>query len=124
MKRAAELDITRRAYEKQLEARAMIEYPRLEAASAEVHREDFLGRGPWSIIGCAGGCVLAPSVASIYLYMASVVGLLNNGQPSGMRCGFASTIPKPLRCASPGSRSADQTSPIGDTSSYFPETRA
>lgn len=29
-----------------------------------------------------------------------------------------------IGCASPGNRSADQTSPIGDTPSYFPETGA
>lgn len=61
MERAAELDIIRRAYTKQVMARAMIDYPRLGAAFAGVRREDFLGPGPWLIIGWAGGYVSAPS---------------------------------------------------------------
>jgi protein-L-isoaspartate(D-aspartate) O-methyltransferase len=48
--RSEELDILH-AHAKQIMARAMLDDSRLESAFAEVRREDFLGPGPWSIIG-------------------------------------------------------------------------
>ena len=49
MEREQELAIIRRAYAKQILAQAQVDNSRLEQALAEVHREDFLGPGPWVI---------------------------------------------------------------------------
>ncbi|HSV22948.1 MAG TPA: methyltransferase domain-containing protein [Xanthobacteraceae bacterium] len=100
MDHAQELRIIRRSYAKQIMARAMIDDPRIEAAFAEVRRENFLGPGPWSIIGWAGDYVLTPSCDPVYLYMDSVVGIrpdrnLNSGQPSGHAVWIASAAPNP-----------------------------
>ena len=42
-----ELAIVRRAYAKHVLANAYVDDARVEAAFAEVRREDFLGPGPW-----------------------------------------------------------------------------
>ena len=49
MEREQELAIIRRACAKQIMAQAQVDNSRLEQAFAEVHREDFLGTGPWVI---------------------------------------------------------------------------
>jgi protein-L-isoaspartate(D-aspartate) O-methyltransferase len=49
MEREQELAIIRRAYAKQILAQVQVDNSRLEQAFAEVHREDFLGPGPWLI---------------------------------------------------------------------------
>jgi len=82
----SELDIVRRAYAKQVMAAAGVEDARVEAAFAAVHREDFLGPGPWPILRW-GGYAPTPSNDPIYLYTDDVIGILperhlNNGQPS------------------------------------------
>jgi protein-L-isoaspartate(D-aspartate) O-methyltransferase len=87
MDREDELDIVRRAYAKQVMAAAGVADRRIEAAFAEVRREDFLGRGPWPILRWGAGYVLTPSRNPVYLYADVLVGIvparnLNNGQPS------------------------------------------
>ena len=87
MEREQELAIIRRAYAKQILAQAQVDNSRLEQAFAEVHREDFLGPGPW-VIPRWFGYVPTPSADPVYLYIDSVVQViaerhLNNGQPSG-----------------------------------------
>jgi protein-L-isoaspartate(D-aspartate) O-methyltransferase len=87
MEREQELAIIRRAYAKQILAQAQVDNSRLEQAFAEVHREDFLGPGPW-VIPRWFGYVPTPSADPVYLYIDNVVQLiaerqLNNGQPSG-----------------------------------------
>lgn len=94
----SELAIVRRAYAKQIMARAMLDDGRIESAFAEVRREDFLGPGPWSIIGWLGDYVLTPSADPVYVYVDMIVGIvperkLNNGQPSGHAVWIASAAP-------------------------------
>jgi len=60
---------------------------RVETAFAEVRREDFLGPGPWLVIGDRGDYVPIPSADPAYLYLDHVIGILpqrhlNHGQPS------------------------------------------
>src|SRR5215831_6843305 len=88
MEREQELAIIRRAYAKQILAQAQVDDSRLEQAFAEVHREDFLGPGPWVIPRWFDEYVPTPSADPVYLYIDSVVQViaerhLNNGQPSG-----------------------------------------
>jgi len=88
MEREQELAIIRRAYAKQILAQVQVDNSRLEQAFAEVHREDFLGPGPWVIPRWLGEYVRTPSADPVYLYIDSVVQViaerhLNNGQPSG-----------------------------------------
>ena len=54
MDREKELGFVRRAYAREIMATAEITDARVETAFAEVRREDFLGPGPWSIIGWQG----------------------------------------------------------------------
>jgi protein-L-isoaspartate(D-aspartate) O-methyltransferase len=87
MDRDTELAIVRRAYAKQILATVQIEDPRLEAAYAQVRREDFLGPGPWVIPRWLNGYVPTPSDDPVYVYIDNVVQIdaarhLNNGQPS------------------------------------------
>ena len=89
--REQELGLVRRAYAKEIVATSGIPDARVESAFAEVRREDFLGPGPWSIIGWRGDWlgdyIPTPSADPAYLYLDHVVGILperhlNNGQPS------------------------------------------
>ena len=91
MDRETELGLVRRAYAKEIMATSGIPNARVETAFAEVRREDFLGPGPWSIIGWRddwrGDYIPTPSADPAYLYLDHVVGILperhlNNGQPS------------------------------------------
>src|SRR5712664_31145 len=89
MQREQELAVVRRAYSKQILAQAQVDNSRLEQAFAEVHREDFLGPGPWVIPRWFGEYVPTPSADPVYLYIDNVVPIiaerhLNNGQPSGL----------------------------------------
>ena len=61
--------------------------PRVETAFAEVRREDFLGPGPWLVVGSLGDYIPTASADPAFLYLDRVVGILperhlNNGQPS------------------------------------------
>jgi protein-L-isoaspartate(D-aspartate) O-methyltransferase len=87
MDREQELAIIRRAYAKQILAAARIRDPQVEAAFAAVRREDFLGPGPWSMLGWNDGYFLTPDDDPVYLYTDGLIGLvperhINNGQPS------------------------------------------
>ena len=62
-----ELAIVRRAYAKQVMAAAQLSDPRIEAAFAQVRREDFLGPGPWPIIRILGGYVMTPDADPVLL---------------------------------------------------------
>jgi protein-L-isoaspartate(D-aspartate) O-methyltransferase len=100
MEREQELAIIRHAYAKQVLAQVQVDNPRLEQAFAEVHREDFLGPGPWAIPRWQGEYVRTPSADPVYLYIDSVVQIiaerhLNNGQPSGHAKWIASASIKP-----------------------------
>jgi protein-L-isoaspartate(D-aspartate) O-methyltransferase len=94
MEREQELAIIRHAYAKQILAEAQVDNSPLEQAFAEVHREDFLGPGPWVIPRWVGpqaydsGYRPTPTADPVYLYIDNVVQIiaeprLNNGQPSG-----------------------------------------
>src|SRR6516164_5807450 len=91
MDREAELGLVRRAYAREILATARVTGPRVETAFAEVRREDFLGPGPWSVLGWQGqwqgDYIPTPSADPAYLYLDHVVAILperhlNNGQPS------------------------------------------
>ena len=87
MDRQEELAIVRRAYAKQILAAARISDSRIEAAFAEVRREDFLGPGPWQMFRLPSAYVASPSADPVYVYVDQLVGLIperiiNNGQPS------------------------------------------
>jgi len=86
-----ELGLVRRAYAKEIMAAAGIPDARVETAFAKVRREDFVGPGPWSIIGWQGqwqgDYIPTPSADPAYLYLDHVVAILPhrhlyNGQPS------------------------------------------
>ena len=99
MDRETELGLVRRAYAREIMAAAGISDPRIETAFAEVRREDFLGPGPWSIIGLRGDYIPTPSADPAYLYLDHVVGILperhlNNGQPSLHALLLASCAPQ------------------------------
>jgi len=83
----AELAIIRRAYAKQIMGPFGLSDARLEAAFAELWREDFLGPGPWQLAPGPKGYYSAPSADPVYLYQDALIGIkaekeLNNGQPS------------------------------------------
>ena len=79
-----ELAIVRRAYAKHVLANADVDDAHVEAAFAEVHREDFLGPGPWPMPRWSRRYVPTPSDDPVYLYQDALVGIipessLNNG---------------------------------------------
>jgi protein-L-isoaspartate(D-aspartate) O-methyltransferase len=88
MDRQDELRIIRAAYARQILAAARVDNdPHLEAAFGTIHREDFLGPGPWPMLRWLGEYVQTPDADPVYLYTDSLVGILterrlNNGQPS------------------------------------------
>jgi len=88
MDRQAELKIIRAAYAKQILAAArVVGDARLEAALGAIHREDFLGPGPWPVMRWFRNYVTTPDADPVYLYTDDLVGILperqlNNGQPS------------------------------------------
>jgi protein-L-isoaspartate(D-aspartate) O-methyltransferase len=87
MDRETELAIVRRAYAKQIMAAAGVVDPRIEAAYAQIRREDFLGPGPWQILRASFGYSATPDADPVLLYTDQLVGLVperrvNNGQPS------------------------------------------
>jgi protein-L-isoaspartate O-methyltransferase len=59
--RETELAIVRRAYAKHVLANAEVEDARVEAAFAAVHREHFLGPGPWPMLRWPHRYVPTPS---------------------------------------------------------------
>jgi protein-L-isoaspartate(D-aspartate) O-methyltransferase len=82
-----ELRIIRRAYARQILAKADVADIALDNAFAAVRREDFLPPGPWPIFRPSGSYVDTPSADPVYLYTDDLVGILptrkiNNGQPS------------------------------------------
>jgi protein-L-isoaspartate(D-aspartate) O-methyltransferase len=84
--RETELAIVRRAYAKHVLANADVDDARVEAAFAAVHREHFLGPGPWAMLRWPHRYVPTPSDDPVYLYQDALVGIipersLNNGQP-------------------------------------------
>jgi protein-L-isoaspartate(D-aspartate) O-methyltransferase len=93
MDRDSELAVIRRAYAKQILAKAGVDDPRVENAFADIRREDFLGPGPWPVVGWEDDYVPTPSADPVYLYTDNVFGILptrhiNNGQPSGHALDF------------------------------------
>ncbi|SFB03323.1 protein-L-isoaspartate(D-aspartate) O-methyltransferase [Rhizobium sp. NFR07] len=82
-----ELKLLRRAYAKQITAAVKIVDERVEAAFAEVPRENFLGPGPWPIFRMRKAYVPTPNADPVHLYTDEIVGIIperhiNNGQPS------------------------------------------
>jgi protein-L-isoaspartate(D-aspartate) O-methyltransferase len=82
-----ELRIIRRAYAKQILAKADVPDVALENVFAGVRREDFLPPGPWPIFRLSGSYADTPTADPVYLYTDDLIGILperriNNGQPS------------------------------------------
>lgn len=87
MDRQSELGIIRAAYAKQILAAAHVANAHLDGAFSAVHREDYLGPGPWPIFRRFRDYVRTPDTDPVYLYTDDLVGILperriNNGQPS------------------------------------------
>ena len=100
MDREEERAIVRRAYARQVIAAIGMKVPTLEAALAEVRREDFLGPGPWPILQMSGDYVLTQSDDPTALYGDTLIGLipelgLNNGQASFLSFLIAHALPGP-----------------------------
>lgn len=92
--------IVRRAYARQVIAAIGMNVPTLEAALAQVRREDFLGPGPWPILQMSGDYVLTQSDDPTALYGDTLIGLipeqgLNNGQASFLSFLIAHALPRP-----------------------------
>jgi protein-L-isoaspartate(D-aspartate) O-methyltransferase len=82
-----ELSIIRAAYARQILAAAGVVDDRVGVAFSAIHREDFLGPGPWPVMRFRRGYVPTPDADPVYLYTDDVIGILperhiNNGQPS------------------------------------------
>lgn len=82
-----ELRIIRAAYAKQVLAAASVMDARVMQAFAAIHREDFVGPGPWLVIRWLRDYVPTPDADPVYLYTDDLVALVperhvNNGQPS------------------------------------------
>ena len=80
------LAVARRDYARNVLAAHKLDDPRLEAAFAEVRREDFLGPGPWQLFTREDGYRPTPDDDPVHLYQDIGVGLipergLNNGVP-------------------------------------------
>ena len=80
------LAVARRDYARNVLAAHKLDDPRLEAAFAEVRREDFLGPGPWQLFTREDGYRQTPDDDPVHLYQDIGVGLipergLNNGVP-------------------------------------------
>lgn len=80
------LGVVRRAYAKQVLTVANVRHPTLEKAFGSVHREDFLGDGPWWIC-CGDDYARTVDTDPVVLYCDALFALLpdrklNNGQPS------------------------------------------
>jgi protein-L-isoaspartate(D-aspartate) O-methyltransferase len=94
-----ELRIVRRAFAKQVLAAGGVADRRLEAAFAEIRREDYLGPGPWPIFRWLRAYAATPSADPVYLYTDDVIGILperriNNGQPSLHAALIAGAMPR------------------------------
>ena len=83
------LAVVRRAYAKRILKLAGVDDSALEDAFSTVRREDFLGKGPWSILRFGPRLTYEPTPDAnpAHLYTDDLVGIipgrqLNNGQPS------------------------------------------
>jgi protein-L-isoaspartate(D-aspartate) O-methyltransferase len=100
MDHEAELAIIRRAYAKQVLATVSVDDPHVEAAFAEVRREDFLGAGPWQVLRWYRGYIATPTADPVYLYTDDLIAIIpdkkiNNGQPSLHAWLMAQAAPRP-----------------------------
>lgn len=94
-----DLAAIRRDFARRMQAIAGVSSPRIEAAYATVPREDFVGKGPWTLLGAAGYRA-SDDVDPAQLYQDVLVALLpekriNNGQPSGHFAWLAAADPRP-----------------------------
>jgi protein-L-isoaspartate(D-aspartate) O-methyltransferase len=95
----------RSAYAREMAAASGSDDPRLKQAFAEVPREDFLGPGPWRIMGLksalAGDHYLeTPSADPTHLYQNALVALdaekgINNGEPALHAAWIGAVAPQP-----------------------------
>lgn len=84
---AEDLKRVRWSYASRVLASVGVEDARIEAAFAEVPRENFLGPGPWPISRYGMGFAFSPDDDPVHLYVDDLVGIaperhINNGEPS------------------------------------------
>jgi protein-L-isoaspartate(D-aspartate) O-methyltransferase len=99
------LEELRAAYAREMTQASGSDDPRLEKAFAEVPREDFLGPGPWRIMGLKSALAgdryfETPSADPAHLYRNALVALdpekgINNGEPSLHAAWIGAVAPKP-----------------------------
>lgn len=104
-KRKADLEEIRAFYARQMAAASNSDDPRLEQAFAEVPREDFVGPGPWNIMGLRAALARdryqrTPSDDPVYLYQNVLVALdpskgINNGEPFLHAAWIGAVAPQP-----------------------------
>ncbi|MDN5928417.1 MAG: SAM-dependent methyltransferase [Hyphomicrobiales bacterium] len=103
--RDADLAEIRSAYASEMAAASGSADPRLEQAFAEVPREDFVGPGPWMIMGLTAALAGERYVRTLdadpaHLYRNALVALdaekgINNGEPSLHAAWMGALSPKP-----------------------------
>jgi protein-L-isoaspartate(D-aspartate) O-methyltransferase len=103
----SDVDLTeiRSVYARQMAAASGSGDPRLEQAFAEVPREDFVGPGPWLIMGLTAALADERYVRTLdadpaHLYQNTLVALdaekgINNGEPSLHAAWIGAVAPKP-----------------------------
>jgi protein-L-isoaspartate(D-aspartate) O-methyltransferase len=103
----SDVDLTeiRSVYARQMAAASGSGDPRLEQAFAEVPREDFVGPGPWLIMGLTAALADERYVRTLdadpaHLYQNALVALdaekgINNGEPSLHAAWIGAVAPKP-----------------------------
>ena len=101
----SDLKDLRSAYASEMMQASGWDDPRLEAAFAGVPREDFVGPGPWRIIGLKSALAgdryaETPSIDPAHLYQNTLVALdaekgINNGEPSLHAAWIGAVTPRP-----------------------------
>jgi protein-L-isoaspartate(D-aspartate) O-methyltransferase len=103
--RKTDLESVRAAYAREMMEASGSDDPRLEQAFAEVPREDFVGPGPWRIMGLKSALagdqyVETPSADPAHLYRNALIALdaekgINNGEPSLHAAWIGAVAPNP-----------------------------
>jgi protein-L-isoaspartate(D-aspartate) O-methyltransferase len=103
--RKTDVESVRAAYAREMMEASGSDDPRLEQAFAEVPREDFVGPGPWRIMGLKSALagdryVETPSADPAHLYRNALVALdaekgINNGEPALHAAWIGAVAPRP-----------------------------
>jgi protein-L-isoaspartate(D-aspartate) O-methyltransferase len=108
--RKTDLESVRSAYAREMMEASGSDDPRLERAFAEVPREDFVGPGPWRIMGLKSALagdryVETPSTDPAHLYQNALIALdagkgINNGEPALHAAWIGAVAPRPSETVS------------------------